>query len=199
MGWFSKKEKVPEIPPAPQLPPLPKKQVPEINSPNQINEGFQMPFPPQSQPQSQIPSVPSNTQIQTPEDNEVKVTPPLDGAHFKENKSMIPSPPSPPRQMQKPKIQENEKPRTVELSPSIQPEQHFTKKAEPLFIRLDKFQNAKKEFNQVQIKVKEIEFVLRKIKDVKSKEENEISSWQTEVEKIKSRLAEIESNIFSKI
>ena len=48
-------------------------------------------------------------------------------------------------------------------------------------------------------KVKEIESVLKKIKDVKSQEETELKGWTEDIEKIKSRLSEVDSDIFNQI
>jgi len=56
-----------------------------------------------------------------------------------------------------------------------------------------------KDFKQIKSKVKEIESVLRKVKTIKEKEEVEISSWSEDLEKLKARLAEIDSNIFDQI
>ena len=72
-------------------------------------------------------------------------------------------------------------------------------KENPIFIRVDKFQESKKEFIDIQRNVKDIEKALRKLKDIKSKEDVEISAWTADIEKIKSKLSEIDSNIFNKL
>ena len=69
----------------------------------------------------------------------------------------------------------------------------------PIFIRIDKFQYAQKNFENIKDKVKEIESVIRKIKDVKSQEETELKGWTEDVEQIKSRLTEIDNGIFEQI
>jgi hypothetical protein len=70
---------------------------------------------------------------------------------------------------------------------------------EPIFIRIDKFQASQKNFETIKSKVEEIESVLRKIDDVKTQEEEELKGWTEDIEKIKSRLAEIDDDIFSQI
>jgi hypothetical protein len=74
-----------------------------------------------------------------------------------------------------------------------------TQQDEPIFIRIDKFQASQKNFETIKSKVEEIESVLRKIDDVKSQEEEELKGWTEDIEKIKSRLAEIDDDIFNQI
>lgn len=71
--------------------------------------------------------------------------------------------------------------------------------AEPVFIRIDKFQLAKKNIEQMKTKIKDIEGIIGKINQVKIKEEEEIKGWLEEVEGLKARLSEIDSDVFSQI
>ena len=68
---------------------------------------------------------------------------------------------------------------------------------DPIFVRIDKFQAAQKSFEEIKSKVTEVELVLKKIKDVKSKEEEELKGWTEDIENLKNRLMEIDSDIFS--
>jgi len=201
MGLFSKKEKVPEIPVAPQLPELPKSQeqpekkdLPELPSfPNgSRNENIN-----QEMVKSAVADMPS------PGENEVHVNIP-EGLHVTEEpegESMIPPKPSVeeaiPEPPKMPSIADTPR-RTLELTANT-PNTPITKQVEPIFVRIDKFQSAQKNFENIKEKVKEIESVLAKIKDVKSKEEVELKGWTEDVEKIKSRLAEVDSGIFDQI
>tara|TARA_Y100000310_G_scaffold336450_1_gene421023 strand:+ start:360 stop:1013 length:654 start_codon:yes stop_codon:yes gene_type:complete len=217
MGLFSKKEKVPEIPPAPPLPKLPSLPAPEAPQKKDLPKLPSLP----TQETVVKDAVSDN---QTPEDNEVVVDmPPQGGIHNIE--SAIPSPPSPQSPPSSipaipsftaptaPKSQTSEsslpelkipqreehKRRTLELSPSISNQPKFAKQEEPIFVRIDKFQEAQKDFKYIKIKIKEIESVLKKVKTIKEKEEAEISSWSQDLEKLKARLAEIDANIFDKL
>ena len=201
MGLFSKKEEVPEIPVAPSLPELPKpkeqpekKDLPELPSfpANSKNENLN-----QEMVKSAVADMPS------PEENEVHVEIP-EGLHITEESdegSMIPPKPSVeetiPSIPSLPSIADTHK-RTLELNAST-PNKPVTRQIEPIFVRIDKFQSAQKNFENIKDKVKEIESVLGKIKDVKSKEEVELKGWTEDVEKIKSRLAEVDSGIFDQI
>lgn len=95
---------------------------------------------------------------------------------------------------------------TVGMTPSIRkqdketPEKKSPQKInEPVFVRIDKFQKAQKHFEEIQKKVKEAESALSKIKDLKEKEEKEITEWSADLEKIKSRLSDIDTEIFTKL
>lgn len=70
---------------------------------------------------------------------------------------------------------------------------------EPIFVRIDKFQSAQKNFDEIKSKVAEIESVLQNLKDVKLQEDKEIKGWSEDTEKLKSKLAEIDNNLFSKL
>ena len=189
MGWFSKEEKVPEIQPAATLPELPKREeekgLPELPS-----------FPNNSQnnniTQEMVKSAVSDNP--SPGENEVHVDIP-EGLHISEEpkeESMIPPRPSE-ESIPNPPVK-----KTLELSASIL-NKPITREAEPIFVRIDKFQSAQKNFEQIKDKTKEIESILGKIKDIKSKEEVEIKGWSEDIEKIKARLAEIDSDIFNQI
>jgi len=73
------------------------------------------------------------------------------------------------------------------------------KKKEPLFIRLDEFEKAISSFDEIKLRISEIEDVLRKIRETKVKEEREVDEWEKEVQTIKTRLMEIDKELFSKV
>ena len=50
--------------------------------------------------------------------------------------------------------------------------------AQPLFIKLDTFEKSISTFNEVKLRVGEIETLLRNIKETKMKEENELAEWE---------------------
>jgi hypothetical protein len=73
------------------------------------------------------------------------------------------------------------------------------KKMEPVFIRLDKFQITIEAFEEIKSKIIEIEDLLKKTREVKSKEEEELAEWEREIQVIKSRIDSIDRDIFSKL
>jgi len=181
MGLFTKDEEVPEIPPAPKLPELPSFPA------NSKNDNFN-----QEMVKSAVADMPS------PGENEVNVEIPkgLNVTEEPKGESLIPQKPS--EESLIPNIPEK---RTLEITPSTPSieTKPASKQIEPIFVRIDKFQSAQKNFEKIKDKVKEIESVLKKIKDVKSQEEVELKGWTEDIEKIKARLSEVDAGIFSQV
>ena len=196
MGFFSKKEEVPNIPPAPNIPEAPKpegqsekKGLPELPS-----------FPATPQTENINQEIVKSAVADVPADgDEIKVEIP-EGLQISEEPgvgAMIPPRPSiAAAPTMNPSISSATKP--LELNAAV-PNKPIEKSNEPIFVRIDKFQSSQKNFESIKEKVKEIESVLSRIKDVKSNEEVELKGWTEDVEKIKARLAEVDSGIFNQI
>ena len=195
MGLFSKKEPVPEIPTAPSLPELP-------TIPRKIEE--------QKKELPELPSFPLNSKNKNLNQEIVKSAV-SDSSERKENDTMIPEVPrfngevemnsdesfsSPKLEFPIPNIPKEE-PTTTLTQPSVSMQSSMS--ADPIFVRIDKFQESQKNFDNIKDMVGEIESVLNKIKDVKAKEESELKGWTDDVEKIKTKLSQIDSDIFSQI
>jgi hypothetical protein len=227
MGLFKKKEKVPEIPLVSSLSNIPTEgnssnaeeyDVPELPSipSSSKNEGLNQEIVKSAISDSFSPK--ENEVIEKGEANEVSPSPVSEGPKVVGN-PMIPGrssimegstsgaiPQAPKKVLvkappvYKPKIQ----PKTIQQKPVVP---HFnvpvTSKscldAEPVFIRIDKFQLAKKNIEQMKTKIKDIESIIGKVNQVKLKEEEEIRGWLGEVEKLKARLSEVDSDVFSQI
>lgn len=69
----------------------------------------------------------------------------------------------------------------------------------PIYIKLDKFKEAAKNFETIKNKLVEIEDSFRKLKDIKEKEDAELKDWETELQTIKSRINVIDSSLFNKL
>ncbi|MFA4960170.1 MAG: hypothetical protein WC548_00745 [Candidatus Pacearchaeota archaeon] len=209
-----KKEKVPEIPMAPSLPDFSnKKDLPELpsfpsnlknNNLNQeiVKSAISDNFSPE---ENEV-----KIEEDLPEESTIEMFPPISSAS-----SSIPLLPG------KQSIIEEGKssslPQTQHVKSTI-PNRTFSAKTpairthsipsakdriesdvEPIFIRIDKFQLAKKNIEQIKDKVEEMESVIGKIKQIKIKEEEEIKSWSEEIENLKVRISEIDSNVFNQI
>jgi hypothetical protein len=70
---------------------------------------------------------------------------------------------------------------------------------ETIFVRIDKFNSAKRDVDEIGRDMKQIENVLEKIMDVKMKEDEEISELNKNIEEIKIRLGRIDNEIFNRI
>ena len=200
MGWFSKKEEVPEIAPMPTLPKLPQRKGLEKKD---LLELPSFPNIPKNENLNQEIVKSAVTYMPSPEENKVSVEVPMDLRVTEEpqGESLIPPKPfegipEPPKQ---PSILDTPpKKKTLELNAKVD-DKPITKQIEPIFVRIDKFQLAQKNFEQIKGKVKEIELVLGKIKDIKLKEEIELKGWTEDIEKIKSRLSEVDADIFDQV
>ncbi|GAH97999.1 unnamed protein product, partial [marine sediment metagenome] len=105
------------------------------------------------------------------------------------------------RMMQKPL----KKPLTKELpSPKKIPEgfeeaAKKVKEAEPIFIRIDKFEESLRVFEKTKKQISEIEKMLRNIKRIKEEEEKELELWENEIQTAKEQIEKVDKDIFSKI
>ena len=70
---------------------------------------------------------------------------------------------------------------------------------EPVFVRIDKFEEGLKIFEQTKVKISEIEKFLEEMKKINEKEEKELQSWEREIQTMKKNFEKINQDIFSKI
>lgn len=97
-------------------------------------------------------------------------------------------------------IKQIEPVQSIQPVQQMQPNQTIKRDSDnTIFVRMDKFEEARRDFDEIKRKVKEIEQVLGKVKEMKSKEDNEISDWTSGLEKIKSKISGIDENFFNKI
>jgi hypothetical protein len=200
MAWFKKEDDVPSLPPAPQLPRFDSNSLETIPSPPQT--------PKKELPE--LPSFPSNPSNENLNQEIVKSAVndhPEDSGDNEVIVEEVPRPLHP--QIGIPSVPKKEivvEPKKFEHhfaspKPQIKPPviRREVKESEPIFVRIDKFQSAQKDFEQIKVKLKEAESILKKVREVRSKEDSEISEWTHDLENLKSRLQEIDSNIFDQI
>lgn len=85
------------------------------------------------------------------------------------------------------------------IKPSRLSSERFVRKEEPIFVRIDKFEEGMKTFEKVRNQISAIEEMLRETKKVKEEEERELQTWEKEIQLIKSQIEKIDKDIFSKI
>ena len=68
-----------------------------------------------------------------------------------------------------------------------------------VFVRIDKFNSVKKTISEIEDKLEDIDELIKKIRETKLREEQELSSWEKDVMHIKSRLQSVAENIFEKV
>jgi hypothetical protein len=67
-----------------------------------------------------------------------------------------------------------------------------------VFIRIDKFRAAKRSLNEIKSKVDDVDSLLKKIRETKMREEQELSGWESELTNIKTKIKDVTQNIFEK-
>ncbi|MDZ4226714.1 MAG: hypothetical protein U1B79_01235 [Candidatus Pacearchaeota archaeon] len=75
----------------------------------------------------------------------------------------------------------------------------FRQEAEPVFVRIDRFEEGLKMFDGIKNQMSEIERILAETKRLKEKEEAELHSWENELKRMKSEIEKIGRDIFSKV
>lgn len=83
-------------------------------------------------------------------------------------------------------------PETKEIRTPIMPKQ----KTSEVFVKIEKFNSARKSLSSIQQKVLQIEDLLKKIRETKMREEQELSNWEKEISSVKSQIQEVNQNIF---
>ena len=68
-----------------------------------------------------------------------------------------------------------------------------------VFVKLEKFTQAQKTFEQMKSKMVEIESLVNKAKQLNEKERSELETWHQELNNIKSKVNEIDSEVFNQI
>lgn len=202
MGLFHKKEKVPEVPLSPNLsglPELPKEKASELPSlprglgqkasnemvksavndlelPSPTEDGIQeLPKDFNFQESVMKPPVLETTPIQQP------IIPNIPRQEVKkiETKPFVSTVPNVPMQ-------------NTPVTPTSQGSQ------DPIFVRIDKYQNAKKELQEINKGIKSVEAVLSKLNEIKTKEDKEVGQISESLSSIKTKLTTIDSNVFKK-
>jgi hypothetical protein len=109
--------------------------------------------------------------------------------NFKENLDLEPE------ELETPKITTQE----ISELPTQKIIQRKSEKREPVYIRVDKFEESLDVFNEAQEKINQIEKELREIKQIKQEEEKELNEWEEKIKTIKDQISKIDKEVFSEI
>jgi len=111
----------------------------------------------------------------------------------KPDESFIPSVPT--KQVIKPIPLIEKKPKE-EYTPL--PFKSVESKHEDVFIKIDKFYSARKALDEAKQQLNQVEDLLRKIRETRLREEQELENWERDLITAKSRIQEVNKNIFEK-
>ncbi|HTZ42055.1 MAG TPA: hypothetical protein VMC07_02505 [Candidatus Omnitrophota bacterium] len=75
----------------------------------------------------------------------------------------------------------------------------FRKKEEPMFVRLDRFEESLENFEKIKKQLAGVEGLLEEIKKTKEDEGRELADWQARLQTMKNQIDKIDQDIFSKI
>ena len=70
---------------------------------------------------------------------------------------------------------------------------------EPVFVRIDKFEEGLKIFEGIRDQISEIERILAETKRLKEKEDAELRSWENELKRMKGEIERMGGDIFSRV
>ncbi len=177
MSWFNKKEKKKEGLNLPELPKLP--ELPNLGKGFNLDNQHALP---------QLPSYPTSSFGEKFSQNAIKDAvsgEEEDDEDFDADESMHDEKLKMPR------------PLTRE-EPTVHRVMMGTRN-EPVFVRLDKFEEGLKIFEDAKHKIMELERMLKNVKNIKEEEEKELQNWDTEIQKLKGQFEKIDRDIFSKI
>lgn len=86
-----------------------------------------------------------------------------------------------------------------EIDEEYQAEPSIARLKEPIFVKIDKFDEALNNFEEIKKRLHESFELLEKIKNIRGKEEEEIEAWEKEIEEIKAKMFELDKELFSKV
>ena len=188
MGWFEnsdeKEDSLPELPKLPELPTIEKEKREDI---------------------PQLPSLPSSSFGNKFSQNAIKHA--VSGGkevdkEGEEEHINLPSPKKFPSPSEVITGMEPRKPlrREIgELPEKMVETGRRLKKTEPVFIRIDKFEEAMHIFEKTKKEIADIEKALAETKQLKQQEEQELAAWEKEIKNIKQQISKIDGDIFSKV
>lgn len=68
-----------------------------------------------------------------------------------------------------------------------------------IFVKIDKFHTARRSLNMAQEKVEEIEHLLKKIRETRMREEQELTTWEKDITSAKEKIEDVSKNLFDKL
>jgi hypothetical protein len=202
MGLFNKKKKE-EIPEThssfPELPPLPK--LPDLPLDNSTNLQFKPNILPRF-PSSSLGNKFSQDTIKDAISGEKEDE---EADESEEEIQTMPKLPSSPLTKEVPQEKEESPREKPQVTKQSRPEdrgysmQRVQEKPEPIFVRLDKFEENMDLFDKIRKQFMGVEKILEDIRHTKEEEDRELESWQQKLQTMKSQMDKIDKDIFSKI
>lgn len=194
MSWFNKKKEQTQRQETPQLPELPElPELPKIQGAFQTNPLSNLPSSKEFEPTESPPQLKFNFPL-TKEISSGKEE--VERGLNEQNEA------SESNGFYERPIGIKSKPRALELEPEPMqrlPKIEREKTTNPVFVRIDKYQEAVHAFQEIKSQLNEIENYLREVRSLKQREESELANWESQIESIKARLSQIDQGVFGKL
>ncbi len=178
MGWFDKEKKEVRIPALPELPKLP--EWPKFEGVNDTDIIHQLPTFPSNPINEKFSQNTIKEAVAGKKEDDIE-----DADEFAEDKDY--------------EMQMMQKPLKKNFEPEIESVFRKEKIYEPIFIRIDKFEESVHILEKIKKQILEVEKLLADTKRLKEKEEKELESWEKEMRLVKIQIDKIDKNLFSKI
>ena len=81
----------------------------------------------------------------------------------------------------------------------ISGKKEFLREEEPLFVRLDKFEESNQILDELKKQIEEVTGVLNETNTLKEKEDEQLKEWESELQNIKNKIEKIDKDLFSKL
>lgn len=81
----------------------------------------------------------------------------------------------------------------------VRQETSMRSKPQDVFVRIDRFHSARKALSEIKSSLQEVDDFVRQIREIKMREEQELSSWEKDIMHIKSRVQHVSESIFEKV
>lgn len=184
MGLFKKKKEVgEEIPKLPELPSLP--EIPGAGKKLEYKREI-----------SQLPRYPNSSFGDKFSQNTIKEA--VSGGKEGDEDSYANE--FDPEKMEMRMMQEPlKRPLTREIPLGFKEAAESVRSNEPVFIRIDKFEESLKVFGDTKKQLAEIEKLLAHTKNIKEQEEKELQDWENDLRNIKARIEKVDRDLFSKL
>lgn len=117
----------------------------------------------------------------------------------------MPLPDTPPARMEFPhrqemeEMDEEEMPITKRAPPKPQMMKPKMEMKNDVFVRIDKFNHARRALDKAQESLEQIDELVKKIRETKLKEDQELSSWENDILHVKARIKEVTETVFEKL
>ena len=73
------------------------------------------------------------------------------------------------------------------------------KMPEDVYVKIDRFHSARKALNAAREKLQDMDALMKKIRETRMREEQELASWEKEIGSVKTKVEDVTNNIFEKV